>query len=112
MVRNYAGPYGLKEVRTTIESLIGKLKKVSSLDTTLLLDLEECNRAVASIKSELRGQESFLKQDFLSPFLDTCETVLSQFLETRRERFNTKITLGTRSGRELSKRHLGHASAP
>jgi hypothetical protein len=46
MVRKYAEPYNLKEVRTALESLLGKLRKVSSLRPTLLLDIEDCNRAM------------------------------------------------------------------
>lgn len=105
IVRVYTGPYNLKEVRTTIKSLIGKLRKVCSESTTLLLDLEECNRLIASTKTDLIPEDSFLVRDALFPFLDTCETNLSQFLDSRRGRFTTTVSLETR---ELQKRYPLH----
>ncbi len=50
IVRRYAEPFKLKEVRATIDSLFSKLKRISSLDTTLLVDIEECNRVVSSVR--------------------------------------------------------------
>lgn len=108
IIRKYTGPFRLTETRTTIESLFSKLKKISSLETTLLVDIEDCNRAISSVTAELDVAESFLNQNFLTPFLKTCETVLSQFLDSLRGRFATSITWGGGSGHELQKRYPLH----
>ena len=108
IVRKYAAPYRLAEIRATIESLLGKLKKVSSLSPTLLVDIEECNRVVQSMREELRISNSFLKQDFLALFLQTSEAILSKFLDSLRGRFAATITWGGGSGNELQKRYPLH----
>ena len=45
-------------------------------------------------------RNSFLVRDALFPFLDTCETNLSQFLDSRRGRFTTTVSLETREHRK------------
>jgi hypothetical protein len=47
IVQKYADPFNLPEARAAIESLFTKLQKVASLEPTLLLDIEECNRTIA-----------------------------------------------------------------
>jgi hypothetical protein len=76
IVRRYGEPYNLKEVRAAIELVLSKLKRVSALDASLLVDVEECQRVITSIRANMPAEDSFLNKEFLGPFLNTCEAVL------------------------------------
>ncbi len=78
IVRRYAGPFGLKEFRSTIEAVLGKLKRVANLELSLMTDVEEAGRAISSARTEAQAFNSFLNADFLIPFLDTCEFVIRE----------------------------------
>lgn len=108
MIRRYVKPFKLNEVRSTIESIFSKLKKVAALDTSLLVDIAECNRAISSVRDDPNITDSFLNQGYLSPFLETCEAILSTFLDSHRARFDTSITWNGGPGGELQKRYPLH----
>lgn len=103
-IRSYCGHFKLNEVRSTIEVVFGKLKKVSGLETSLLVDIEECNRAIEAAKDDFQGAETFLTLEFLRPFLDNCQNVLDNFFRMQRARFETKI-VWDRHSNELQKRY-------
>jgi hypothetical protein len=105
LVHLYCGPFRLNELRSTVEAIFSKLKRVSSLDTTLLSDIEECDRCVDGTKADFSGSESFLTEEYLGSFLSVCRSVLSEFLKTQRARFKTSIAWGRGTSRELQKRY-------
>lgn len=111
IIRKYSEPFGLSEVRAAIESVFGVLRKVSSLSPTLLRDVAECNRVLLSARADSTIGNTFLRQEFLTPFLVTCATLLSQFLESLRGRFAANIAWGGASGLELQKRYPLHEPA-
>lgn len=104
IIRMYCAPFRLKEVRSTVEMLLGKIKKVSAFDATLLLDIDDCNRSIDTAKGDFSGAETFLTEQYLSPFLLACRSALAEFLRTQRARFSTDIVWG-HSSRELQKRY-------
>ncbi|MHB1220335.1 MAG: phosphoribosyltransferase-like protein [Alphaproteobacteria bacterium] len=109
IVRQYGDPYRVKEVRSTVEAIFGKLKKVSALDLTLLTDVDECDRSVQSVRCELAGVGgTFLSKQYLAPFIINCGRLLSEFLETLRGRFAATISWGSGSAQELQKRYPMH----
>ena len=108
LVRQYCGPFRINELRSTVEAIFSKLKRVSSLDTTLLSDIEECDRCVDGTKADFSGSESFLTEEYLGSFLSVCRSVLSEFLKTQRARFKTSIAWGRGTSRELQKRYPLH----
>ena len=108
IVRQYAGPFLLKETRSTIESIFGKLRRVSEANPTLLTDIEECNQCISMAKAEAASSPTFLSLQHLQPFLLTCEKVVAAFVDTLRGRFATSITLA--GGSELQKRYPLHES--
>jgi hypothetical protein len=91
MVRLYGEPFGLNDVKSTIESVYGRIQKVAALDSTLLTDFEECLRVIENAKSSISDIGSFLAYDFLTPFLNNSESVLNRYLATMRARFATHI---------------------
>lgn len=103
-IRSYCGHFKLNEVRSTIEVVFGRLKKVAALETSLLGDIEECNRAIEAAKDDFRDTETFLTIEFLRPFLDNCQIVLDNFFRMQRARFETKI-VWDRHTNELQKRY-------
>lgn len=111
IVRQYAGPFKLKEIRSTIEAVFSKLKRVSAIETTLLIDVEDCNRAVLSASGDLRVPDSFLSRGYLDNFLFTCERVLADFLNTMRGRFAATISVASITGNELQKRYPLHEAS-
>lgn len=108
IVKIYANFFKLNETRSIIESIYGKLKKVSNLEVSLLVDIEECNRVISSVRTEIKTQNSFLNQEYLDTFLNTCDRILSSFLNDHRGRFATAITCGSGPGGELQKRYPLH----
>jgi hypothetical protein len=110
IVRQYAGPFMLKEIRSTIESIFGKMRRVSEASPTLLTDIEECNQSIAMAKVEAISSSTFLSREHLLPFLLTCEKVVSTFLDTLRGRFATSISLASNPNSELQKRYPLHES--
>ena len=90
----YLSPYKIAEIRTTIESLLGRIKKVVECETTFLQDVDECNRIILSAREEIKLNNSFLSNDFLNKFLDTCDEALLQFTETQIGRFTSNIEWG------------------
>lgn len=108
MVRTYAKPFKLNEIRSIIESIFSKLKKVSTIETSLLIDIDECNRAISSVKNDSNITNSFLRHEYLLPFLSTCENILSNFMGSHRAKFDTAITWGGGPGGELQKRYPLH----
>jgi hypothetical protein len=64
---------------------------VATLDSTLLNDFEECLRVIDDAKSSINDIGSFLSYDFLSPFLDGAEAVVTRYLATMQARFATHI---------------------
>jgi AAA+ ATPase superfamily predicted ATPase len=107
IIRQYAEPFRLKEIRSTVEATFSVLKKVLAQETSLLNDINECHRAIAQAKSEFEGAGTFLYFGYLSLFLDNCGVVLSNFLASRRARFATTIQKNY-PGSELQKRYPLH----
>src|SRR5262249_35008586 len=60
IIGQYCAPFLLKEVRSTIESIIGKLTRLSETTPSLLIDIEECNQAISSAKEEAAAAPTFL----------------------------------------------------
>jgi hypothetical protein len=108
IVRRYAGPFGLKDIRTTVEAVLGKVKKVSALEPSLLTDVEENTRAIANAREEARANPSFLNEDFVVPFLATCERSAAELIESERVRFATTVVWGGNAGVELQKKYPLH----
>ncbi|HEV2560822.1 MAG TPA: ATP-binding protein [Rhizomicrobium sp.] len=108
IVRRYAGPFGLRELRSTIEAILGKLKRVAHLDSSLLTDVEEVERTISSAKAEAETVGSFLNNDFLIPFLNTCERVVRELLASQRGRFSTRISAIGKSPLDVQKKYPLH----
>lgn len=108
VVRQYCDPFRLSEIRSTVETIFSKMKRVSALDASLLSDIEECNRCVDGAKTDFSGSESFLTEGYLAPFLSVCRSVLSEFLKTQRAKFETSVVWGRGATRELQKRYPLH----
>lgn len=108
IVQLYAGPFGLKELRKTVEAISGRLKRVAAMDATLLTDVEDSLRSIAAARDEARSHASFLNRDFLLPFLNTCERIVSEFLTSQRARFTTSIEWAGGSSSELQKKYPLH----
>ena len=108
IVRQYCGPFRLNDVRSTIEVIFSKFKKLSAGEDSFLSDTEECNRCVDGAEKEYTGLETFLTEDYLGQFLSTCGSVLSDFLITQRARFRTSIAWGRGETREVQKRYPLH----
>jgi len=108
IVEQYAGPFRIVELRSTVDTIFSKLKAVANLSVTLLSDIEDCERAIEHAQADLEGGQSFLTEDFLRPFLTTCRRVLTSFLLSLRGRFSTAITPITSPDRELLKRYPLH----
>jgi hypothetical protein len=110
VIRQYGSQFLLKETRSTIESIIGKLGRLSETTPSLLMDIEDCNRAISLAKGEATSTPTFLNQDFLIPFLRNAENVISAFVDTLRGRFSTSITFARTIGSQLQKRYPLHES--
>jgi hypothetical protein len=110
IIRQYAGPFSLKETRGTVESIFGHLKRMSEVSTSLLTDIEECHQSIEQAKSEIIATATFLSNRFLYPFLLTCEKAVASFVETLRGRFLTSISLGSGIHSDLQKRYPLHES--
>jgi hypothetical protein len=108
IVQKYAAPFNLLEARTAIESLFTKLQKVSSMEPTLLLDIEECNRTLSLHDTQFFSIGSFLICDHVIPFFETCKKILSDFLDTHRARFAATIVWGGSSSHELQRKYPLH----
>jgi hypothetical protein len=107
IVRLYGGPFLINETRSTIESIFGRMSRVLETSPSLLTDIEECQRSIASAKIETVTIPTFLNCEFLNPFLETAETVLNEFVHTLRGKFATSISLA-QAGMELQKRYPLH----
>jgi hypothetical protein len=107
IVRRYGEQFRLKDVRSTIEVIYGKLKRVARMEPSLLSDVEECRRSIEGAARDFEGAETFITEDFLRPFLTTCRSVLAAFLRGQRQRFETAIVWG-RTSQELQKRYPLH----
>lgn len=110
MVRLYASPYLLNDVRRTIETILGKLKRVFDTNTSLLVDVEDARRSIERAKEEARAISNFLTNDFLVPYLDSAESALLAFVNTLRGRFASAITFGRDDKFQLQKRYPLHES--
>jgi len=110
IIKQYGSPFLLKETRSTIESIIGKLGRLSETTPSLLTDIEDCNRSISSAKAEAFATPTFLNHDFLFPFLLTAANVVSAFVNTLRGRFATSIAFARTTGSELQKRYPLHES--
>lgn len=110
IIRQYCTPFLLKEVRSTVESIIGKLARLSETALSLLTDIDECNRAIEAARQEARATPTFLTADFLIPFLANAENAVSGFVETLRGRFSASISLARVTGSQLQKKYPLHES--
>ena len=90
IVRDYCSIFRLNEVKSIIESIFGTLQQISQLDVTLLSAITECGRRITRARSDFTGVETFLTEEFLKPFLNTCETLLSDFFRAQRAKFETR----------------------
>jgi len=106
VVRLYCAPFGAPKIKAIVEDVYYKLKQVSAIGTTLLLDVEDCKRAVADGLNSADENGTFLAHDFLKPFLKHVESSLDTFLGTIRSRFTTAISPGFVN--ELQKRYPLH----
>jgi hypothetical protein len=108
IIRQYCSPFLLKEVRSTVESIIGKLARLSETALSLLTDIEECNRAIVAARSEAITTSTFLTNNFLIPFLSNSEQAVAGFVVTLRGRFSTAISLTRAAGHQLQKKYPLH----
>jgi hypothetical protein len=106
IVRSYCGVYDLQSIKSLVEGVYQRLKLVSDVGTSLLLDVESCKRSVEDGRQLVRENGSFIARDFLASFLDSIERTLSAFLQTSRERFSTAIN--ARFAGTLQKRYPLH----
>jgi hypothetical protein len=104
IVRQYGSPFFLKETRSTIESIIGKLARLSEATPSLLTDIEDCNQSISSAQAEASATPTFLNHDFLLPFLLTAANVVSAFVNTLRGRFATSIAFARNECLRTSKK--------
>ncbi|MEX2628748.1 MAG: ATP-binding protein [Tistlia sp.] len=105
IARIYLEPFGLNEVKKLVEVVTGRLRKVHSLEASLLVDAEECQSAIAEAKETSQSIGTFLSSDYLDPFLSHAEVALDSFLHTIRGRFTTRIERSGTASRELQKRY-------
>jgi AAA domain len=108
VVRFYCSIFDSAKVKAVVEEVYYKLKQVSAVGQTLLLDVEDCKRAVTDGLRLADENGSFLALDFLRPFLNHVSVSLDKFLSTIRSRFTTSVAPGF-SG-ELQKRYPLHES--
>lgn len=106
--RQYCEPYHIKEIKTSIEAIFGKLKRLPMYETTLLTDVQACSDALRNTRLEFADKRNFLVVDFFQTFLNTCEHAVHEFVQSLRGRFEASIVWGGRTGGELQKRYPLH----
>jgi hypothetical protein len=105
IIRSYCEPFGLAEVRSTIETLFNQLQRVSLLEATLLSDIDEYRRTLADGRSFAVEAPSFLSCEFLLPLIASAEVALDAFISSASDRFTTGIIRSGVPGPELQKRY-------
>ncbi len=108
IIRKYCDYFRLNEIKSTIEALFGKMRQVASLSVTLLSDIDDFNRTIESALVDFQESKSFLSEEYLKPFVNSCRFVLDDFIRTQRAKFATKIVWGRGTNRELQKRYPLH----
>lgn len=105
IVRSYGSLFHVNEVRSSVELILGKLRQIDALASTLPRDIEDYHHAVSTAQRDLKQLDSFVVQMFLGSFVPTCERLLVDFLKAKRTRFSASIAPGTGSNGIISKRY-------
>ena len=106
-LKEYLRPFGLDEIRTNLESVLGRLNRVVQIEETLLDDVESCQRSIRSAAETSEKLGTFLARGCLTPFLQNVDVVLQQYLDQMKGRFSAKIALALGSD-QLTKRYPLH----
>jgi DNA polymerase III delta prime subunit len=106
-IQKYCYYFRLDDVRSTIEAILGSIKKIDTIESSFLSDIEECNRSIDSARTDFSGADTFLVNLFLKPFIQNCQIVLDDYFRTRRARFETTVIWGQHND-ELQKRYPLH----
>lgn len=109
-LQDYLMPFGLNEVRKSLNIVFSQLSKVVKLEETLLDDVESCQSAIQDAAEKSKNLGTFLARDFLTPFLQHVDSTLQNFLEQEKDQFSAEISLSL-DGDHLKKRYpLGEAN--
>ncbi len=91
IVREYCEVFRLNDVRSIVELVFSKCKKVASLEITMLTDYEDFLRIINESRNSLPDLGSFLAFDFLSSFLTNADLTLANYLTNQRARLKAGI---------------------
>ena len=106
-LKDYLRSFGLDEVHSNLENVLGRLSRVAQMEETLLDDVESCQSAIRDATENSGRLGTFLARNCLSPFLQNVDGVLQEFLEQMRGRFSANISLAF-DGEQLKKRYPLH----
>ncbi len=106
-LKDYVRPFGLDEVRSNLESVLGRLRRVAQIEETLLDDVELCQSSIRDGTENSEKLGTFLARDYLTPFLQNADRILQEFLERKRGSFSANISLAL-DGDQLKKRYPLH----
>lgn len=108
IIRAYCAPFRLGQIKHAVESVFRSLARVAALDSSFLIDFDECQRVIQDATRIGEDFPSFLGFDFLLPFLNSATQALNKFLDRTRGRFSTSIHRGGNDAQLLQKRYPLH----
>lgn len=104
LVREYCDVFRLNDIRSTVELVFSRCKRVAALEPTMLADYEDFERALVAARDSIPEIGSFLAYDYLQPFLSQAEKTLAAHLNSVRARLKARIKSVATSG-NLAKRY-------
>lgn len=107
MVRYYCRPYNINEFRISIEALYGRIKGVSQVSDTFMMDVEACQRAIRDVRSVIDENFSFVSNIYIRKFIENVDLILDKYLDSMNGEFKSKIEKNY-TGDTLKKRYPLH----
>jgi hypothetical protein len=96
--------YKIPELSDAVSSVFDCLEQVSNIETTLLDDVEACERTIRDAMSWVEKYPSFVTLEYFEPFLQCASEKLKEFIASLRGRFTAVISQDW-SGATLPKRY-------
>ena len=91
LVKEYCEVFRLNEVRSTVELVFSRCKRVAALEATMLSDYEEFERTLSAARDSIPELGSFLAYEFLTPFLAHAERTLANHTASQKARLKSRI---------------------
>lgn len=86
-IRLYGAPFGIEELRVSVDAVFTRLRAISNPGATFVEDFTECRRALSQCKSIAIEIGSFIALDYILPLTEMVDGLLEAYVDKTRARF-------------------------